>query len=79
MALTTFDALRETECRMRAISLIVGLVLFILGLHWVGQGTGYFPWPRNPVMDNQIEWAYYGAGTALLGFIVIWLARRGAP
>lgn len=61
---------------MRAVSLMVGLVLFVLGLHWIGQGTGVFPWPENPVMDNHIEWAYYGGGAAVLGYIVIWLSRR---
>jgi uncharacterized membrane protein len=61
---------------MRTVALVVGMVLFVLGLHWIGQGTGAFPWPRNPEMENDVNWAYYGAGLAMLGFIVIWLSRR---
>jgi hypothetical protein len=61
---------------MKLVFLIVGLLILLLGLHWVGQGTGYFPWPRNPVMDGQIAWAYYGAGTVAVGLVIIWLSRR---
>jgi hypothetical protein len=61
---------------MKAISLIVGLVLFILGLSWIGQGTGAFPIPLNPAMFGQTEWAWYGAGMVLLGYAVTWLSRK---
>ena len=61
---------------MRLLGLIIGLLLLLLGLHWIGQGTGYFPWPRNPVMDNQITWAYYGGIAVVIGLIIIWFRRR---
>jgi uncharacterized membrane protein len=61
---------------MKTVALVVGMVLFVLGLDWIGQGTGVFPWPRDSGMNNDINWAYYGAGVAVLGFIVIWLSRR---
>ena len=61
---------------MKLVLLIVGALFLLFGLHWIGQGTGYFPWPRNPVMDNQIVWAYYGAGAAALGLVMIWVPRR---
>ncbi len=61
---------------MKAVAVIIGMVLFVLGLHWIGQGTGYFPFPHSD-MVNDIQWAYYGAGVALLGFAVIWLSDRG--
>jgi hypothetical protein len=56
--------------------LIVGALALMLGLHWIGQGTGYFPWPRNPVMDDQMVWAYRGIGTALAGIVMIIVSRR---
>jgi|HubBroStandDraft_4_1064222.scaffolds.fasta_scaffold802190_2 hypothetical protein len=61
---------------MKRVLSVGGLLFLLLGLHWVGQGTGYFPWPRNPVMDNQIVWAYYGAVAAVLGLVIICLPRR---
>jgi hypothetical protein len=61
---------------MRLVSLIIGALFLLIGLHWIGQGTGYFPWPRNPVMDNQIAWAYYGGIAVAIGLIIIWFPRR---
>jgi uncharacterized membrane protein len=61
---------------MKVVLLIIGALLLLLGLHWIGQGTGYFPWPRNPVMDDHIEWAYYGTVAAVVGLAVIWFSRR---
>ncbi|MBV9891753.1 MAG: hypothetical protein JO090_12810 [Rhizobacter sp.] len=61
---------------MRATLLVVGVLLVVLGLHWIGQGTGIFVWPANPVMDNHTEWAYYGGLAALVGVVLIWVSRR---
>ena len=61
---------------MKRTLLVVGVLLLLLGLHWIGQGTGYFPWPHNPVMDNQPTWTYIGIGTGLVGLVVVWFSRR---
>lgn len=61
---------------MKIVLLVVGVLLVLLGLHWIGQGTGYFIWPANPVMDHHIVWAYYGGGAALAGLLAIWFSRR---
>ena len=64
---------------MKTILLVVGLIAVVFGLHWIGQGTGYFVWPANPVMDNHMDWAYRGAAVAVLGvLIVIYSLRRRA-
>jgi hypothetical protein len=61
---------------MRVPWLLAGLVLVVLGLHWIGQGTGLFLWPSNPVMDHHLAWAVYGGLTAMAGVAVIAYARR---
>ncbi|MBI3675580.1 MAG: hypothetical protein HY243_03065 [Proteobacteria bacterium] len=61
---------------MKIVLMIVGVLLLVLGLHWIGQGTGIFIWPSNPVMDNQIQWAYFGSGTAVIGALLILFARQ---
>ena len=63
---------------MKAVLSIVGLIALVFGLHWIGQGTGYFVWPANPVMDNHIDWAYGGAALAILGLLLIVYSRRRA-
>ncbi len=61
---------------MRTIALIAGILLLLLGLLWIGQGTGYFPYPSYSFMISEMTWAYRGAGVALVGVIVILLSRR---
>ena len=61
---------------MRTIALITGILLLLLGLLWIGQGTGYFPYPSYSFMISEMTWAYRGAGVALVGVIVILLSRR---
>jgi hypothetical protein len=59
------------------MALLVGGILAILvGLIWVGQGTGYFPYPASSFMINQTPWVYWGAVLALLGLIAVVVSRR---
>jgi hypothetical protein len=61
---------------MRTGIFVIGLIALLVGLVWIGQGTGYFPYPRSSFMINQIEWAYYGAAVAILGLMLLFYARR---
>jgi hypothetical protein len=54
---------------LRFALLVVSILAILIGLVWVGQGTGYFPYPASSFMINQMPWAYYGAGLAVLGVI----------
>jgi hypothetical protein len=53
-----------------------GILTAIIGLLWVGQGTGHFPYPAGSFMINQIAWAYRGAILAVLGLISVAISRR---
>jgi hypothetical protein len=61
---------------MPALLMIVGIVLLIAGLVFVGQGSGYFPYPASSFMISQTRWIYCGAGIALVGLIVLVIARH---
>jgi len=61
---------------MKTILMIVGVIALAMGLLWIGQGTGYVKWPASSFMISQMVWAYYGAGLAALGLIVIYWSRR---
>jgi hypothetical protein len=56
--------------------LVVGFLALLVGLIWVGQGTGYFPYPASSFMINQMPWIYRGAVLALLGLVAIAVSRR---
>ena len=61
---------------MRKLLLAVGVVAILIGLIWIGQGTGYFPYPSSSFMINDVAWAYYGAGLAVLGLVAVAVSRR---
>jgi hypothetical protein len=61
---------------MRTALLTVGCLMLLMGLVWIGQGTGYFPYPRSSFMISQMPWAYRGIGIAATGILVIIVSRK---
>lgn len=61
---------------MKALALILGVVATAIGLLFVGQGTGYIAWPSESFMISQGKWAWYGAGIAIVGLLLVGWARR---
>jgi hypothetical protein len=61
---------------MRTLLTIIGIILLLMGLVFMGQGSGYFPYPASSFMISQTRWIYYGAGIAVVGLILIFLFRR---
>jgi hypothetical protein len=61
---------------MNAMLTIVGVVLLIAGIVFVGQGSGYFPYPKSSFMISQTRWIYYGAAIAVVGLVLLVMARR---
>lgn len=61
---------------LKIVLLVVGCLLLLMGLLWIGQGTGYFPYPRSSLMISQMPWTYRGIGLALAGVVAILVSRR---
>ena len=61
---------------MRLALVIAGVVLILVGAVWIGQGTGYFPYPTSSFMINDRTWAYAGAAVLALGLLLVALGRR---
>jgi hypothetical protein len=55
---------------------VIGLILLLAGLVWMGQGSGYFPYPSESFMISQKQWVFYGGATALVGLLIVVFARR---
>jgi uncharacterized membrane protein len=64
------------EKPMRKLLLVVGWLALVVGLLWIGQGTGVIKWPESSFMISQIQWAYCGAALAVVGLILIWQGKR---
>jgi di/tricarboxylate transporter len=56
--------------------MILGILALLVGLLWIGQGTGAVNWPQSSFMISQIQWAWYGAALAVVGLLLIWRGRR---
>lgn len=61
---------------MRIPILTLGILALLIGLVWIGQGTGYFPYPASSFMVSQIQWAWYGAVLGAVGTGLMWFAQR---
>jgi len=55
-----------------------GVIAILIGLIWIGQGTGYFPYPGSSFMINDMAWAYYGIALAVLGLVAAVAASKMA-
>lgn len=53
--------------------------MILLGLVWIGQGTGWFPYPASSVMIAQTQWAWRGLAVVMGGVVLFVpaLLRRG--
>lgn len=61
---------------IRTLLNVVGFTMLLIGLLWVGQGTGVIRWPAESFMIDQRGWSVTGAGLAAIGAALILLARR---
>ena len=62
---------------MKRIALVgIGILAILFGLVWIGQGSGYFPYPASSFMIAQPQWMLYGAIQALLGIAAVGVGRR---
>jgi hypothetical protein len=61
---------------MNTAFLTFGILALLMGLLWIGQGTGTINWPQSSFMIKQAQWAYYGGALAIVGLILIWRAKR---
>ncbi|ASS59255.1 hypothetical protein ACU8NH_35555 (plasmid) [Rhizobium leguminosarum] len=65
----------------RTVGYVVGLLMILLGLIWIAQGSGYFPYPSSSFMINQSIWVLWGSIMAVAGLavtvIISRLRRRG--
>jgi len=62
--------------KMKMLLMLIGIILLAAGLLFMGQGSGYIPWPAESFMISQIQWVYYGGGIAVVGILLMIVARR---
>jgi hypothetical protein len=62
---------------VRSSLVVLGAILAVLGLVWIGQGLG---WVRGSFMTGDIRWFWIGVATAIIGVVLagVALSRRAA-
>ena len=61
---------------IRTLLILVGVILLLSGLVFMGQGSGYFPYPAESFMIGAKQWIYYGGGIAAVGVVLLLIAWR---
>lgn len=61
---------------LRIILSILGVLMMLVGLVWIGQGTGVFPYPASSFMINSKPWIWWGLLLAVAGVIVFVVSRK---
>jgi hypothetical protein len=61
---------------MRMLLLVVGVIFLLMGVLWMAQGSGIFPYPRSSFMIDQRPWIARGLILAIAGAAVILISRR---
>jgi hypothetical protein len=58
---------------MRTVLIVLAVLCLLTGGIWILQGINVLP---GSFMTGQLEWAYAGAVTALVGGVLLWIALR---
>ena len=61
---------------MKTVYITVGVLAVLIGLLWIGQGSGLIMWPASSFMLDQRIWTLWGVLLATVGFGLIVLSRR---
>ena len=59
---------------MKTVLLIVGVAAMLMGLLWIGQGTGMVHWPASSFMIDQRPWVMRGGILAAVGMVLVLIA-----
>ena len=61
---------------MRTLAAVIGVLLILVGLVWIGQGLGFL---KGSVMTGNIMWTWIGIVVAIIGAaLAVFAVRRPA-
>jgi hypothetical protein len=61
---------------LRSALLVIGILMTLVGLVWLGQGVGYIPSTATPQVMPLHPWTYGGIALAVAGLAMIAASRR---
>jgi len=63
---------------VKTIALVVGALMILMGLLWIGQGLNIIKWPETSFMIGKPQWSLNGTILAIVGAVLVWWTRRRA-
>lgn len=60
----------------KMVTLVVGIIAILIGLLWIGQGTGLVRWPASSFMIAESRWTYNGVVLLVVGLLAVLFSRR---
>jgi hypothetical protein len=70
------SGVREGWEMRRKFGYTFGTILILLGLIWIGQGSGFFPYPSSSFMINQSIWILWGLIVLGIGGVAVIVTRK---
>jgi hypothetical protein len=61
---------------MKIVSNVIGVLAVLMGLLWIGQGSGLVMWPASSFMLDQRIWVMWGVLLATVGAGLLIYSRR---
>ena len=61
---------------MKTFLLVLGVLAILIGVVWMGQGSGYFPYPKSSFMIDQRPWIWWDLLLAAAGAVAVYFSRR---
>ncbi|HTQ15609.1 MAG TPA: hypothetical protein VMH86_17195 [Rhizomicrobium sp.] len=61
---------------IRVVLTVMGVLMVLMGLLWIGQGTGLVMWPSSSFMLKDMKWAFNGALLANFGLLQLYILHR---
>jgi hypothetical protein len=61
---------------VKIVLAVLGVLLVLVGVLWIGQGTGFVHWPACSFMIDERPWAIRGVGAAFVGVVLLLFSRR---
>ncbi len=60
----------------KGVALATGILAVLLGIVWIGRGSGVLVTPPHSFMAGEMQWAWRGLALSAIGGLIVFISRR---